>query len=215
VDFVHLIPATLVALTLLAALPYEFRRSIDSIWRWPMCALAITWFSITYFVMPAKSWFKTLRLNWPPPFMSSLERAHYMRVDPALEEAVLFIQDNVPADESIYVGCTRHDRIIVNDIMFYFLAGRHSATRYQDLEPGIITTAPVQEEAIQALRMKRTKYLVLYSGFQSTDEPNESARSSGVMLLDHFIHSNFRQVRQFGLYEIWLKWDEHLLPFTP
>jgi hypothetical protein len=213
VDFIHLIPATLAALTLLAALLFEFRRSIDSMWKWMICALVIAWFSITYFVLPAKSWFTTLRLNWPPPLMSSLERAHYMRVDPELEEAVLFIQDKVPAGESIYVGSTRHDRVIVNDIMFYFLAGRRSATRYHDLEPGVVTTIPVQEEAIQALRMKQTKYVVLYSGFQGSDEPNESARSSGVMLLDNFFHENFRHVRQFGLYEIWLRSDQRLLEF--
>src|SRR5256885_8286852 len=48
-------------------------------------------------------------------------------------EAVHYIQDKTLAGEPIYVGNTQHDRIWINNVMFYFLSGHRSATRFADL----------------------------------------------------------------------------------
>ncbi len=116
--------------------------------------------------------------------------------------AIRFIQANTKPDEPIFVGNSRHDRIFVNDIMFYFLAERHSATKYHELHPGLATTEEVQLEIIDELKRKNVKFIVLWSGAENVTEPNESSLSSGVTLLDDFIRMNYAPVMYFGPYKI-------------
>lgn len=118
-----------------------------------------------------------------------------------LVKAVQYIQMRVPPDEPIYVGDSRHDRLVVDNPMFYFLAGRSSATRYAELNPGIVTTAEVQTEIIGNLQSNGVKYVVLWTA-PDIREPNRSAESSGVRILDNFIRSNYDEVARFGRYAI-------------
>jgi hypothetical protein len=118
-----------------------------------------------------------------------------------LQDAVEYVQEHVPEDGRIFVGCTRHDRIFTNDILFYFLSGRRSSTKYHELHPGLATTEEVQQKIVAGLREHNVQMVVLTAG--DVLEPNESARSSGVRLLDDFIRREFRQVEQFGDYSVW------------
>ena len=86
--------------------------------------------------------------------------------------------------------------------MFYFLAERHSATKYHELHPGLATTEEVQLEIIDELKRKNVKFIVLWSGAENVTEPNESSVSSGVTLLDDFIRTNYAPVMYFGPYKI-------------
>jgi 4-amino-4-deoxy-L-arabinose transferase-like glycosyltransferase len=119
---------------------------------------------------------------------------------PGYQSAVELIQKNVPADEKIFVGNTRHDRIVLNDILFYFLSDRHSATKYYDLHPGIATTVEIQEKIIADIEHHRVNYIVLVD--QSWIKRWENDRV-GSRLLDNFIHLNFTQERQCGNYSVW------------
>jgi hypothetical protein len=138
------------------------------------------------------------------PFIShGLARAKTALVNPDMVQAVRYIQANTGPDERIYVGNATHDRVFVNEPMFYFLAARHSATRYHELHPGVATTAPVQTEIVSDLEKGRVRYLVLTSAFEQVREPNESAVSSNVKILDDYIHQHFLPAMQFGPYTIW------------
>jgi hypothetical protein len=120
-----------------------------------------------------------------------------------LQDAVEYVLANVPEDEKIFVGCLRHDRIFTNDIIFYFLSGRRSATKYHELHPGLADAEEVQQKIVAELREHDVRTVVLKAG--DVLEPNESAKSSGVHLLDEFIRREFRQVEQFGDYSVWVK----------
>ena len=48
------------------------------------------------------------------------------------------------------------------------------------------------------LQTTKPKYVVLESEWDDFDEPNESAVSSGVTLLDDFLRANFQPVQVFG-----------------
>lgn len=120
-----------------------------------------------------------------------------------LQKTVKFIQKNVPEGERIFVGNPRHDKIFSNDAMFYFLAERHSATRYHDLEPGVATTRSVQKEIINDLERYKVTYIVLWNGTEYVTEPNKGSISSGVTDLDDFIRSNYKAVENFGNYTIY------------
>lgn len=136
-------------------------------------------------------------------FSLELARGEGIRVSHALsnyQSAIQYIQNKVPAGERIFVGKRRHDKITLNDIMFYFLADRDSATKYHDLARGVATTRGVQEDIIKDIKKHNVIYIVLWDLL--TEEPNESNKSSGVTMLDDFIHSNYSLEKQFGDYLI-------------
>lgn len=118
------------------------------------------------------------------------------------QEAIKFIQQHTEPDERIFVGNIRHDRIICNDIMFYFLSERHSATRYHELHPGLATTKEIQEKIIDEIKARRVRYVVLWRGNQNVFEPNRSSESSGIFLLDEFIQKDYKLEKVFGDYQI-------------
>ncbi|OGC23665.1 hypothetical protein A2291_04100 [candidate division WOR-1 bacterium RIFOXYB2_FULL_42_35] len=128
-----------------------------------------------------------------------LRRAQSFHVDPFQAKAIQFIDSHVPIGEKIFVGNLRHDRILANDIMFYYLAERESATKYHELHPGSATTLPVQKEIVAALKKESVKYIVLFIGVENR-EPNMSSISGGVFVLDNFIRANYKLVQQFGPY---------------
>jgi hypothetical protein len=116
--------------------------------------------------------------------------------------AALEIQHLTEKGDKIYIGLTRHDRIFANDVMLYFLAERHSPTRYHELHPGLVNTEPVQREMIADIERSDVKVVVLTDMFEGAREPNESDLSSGVTLLDDYIEEHYRFAQQIGSYRI-------------
>jgi hypothetical protein len=96
------------------------------------------------------------------------------------------------------VGAGRHDKLLQNDLVFYFVSERMSGTKWHDLHPGIQTTQEIQAEMIADLKRTGTTYVVLDSSFDDWIEPNQSRFSSGVRLLDDYIRQNYSQVASFG-----------------
>ena len=143
----------------------------------------------------------TLRAACHPPH--GLERARCLSVDPTQALAVDYVLEHLPADQRIYVGNWRHDRIFVSDAMFYFLVDRAAPTKYFDLIPGLQTTRPIQERLIRDLVDHDVRLVVLCSRWEDVHELNDSSRSSGVTLLDGYIRDHYRLVMRFGDYTIW------------
>jgi hypothetical protein len=114
------------------------------------------------------------------------------------------IQALVPPGRAIYVGVAHHDRIFINDPMFYFLADRPAATRYHELHPGLATTRPVQEEIAAELERRDVRYLVLMN-FAAEPEPNQNSVSSGVTFLDDYIAAHYAIAQQLGAYRIMVR----------
>lgn len=120
-------------------------------------------------------------------------------------QAVQFVRSATRAEDFIYVGHTRHDRILAGATLFYFLAERRCPNPYQEMHPGLTTTEAVQREIVESLNAKDVQLLVLYDESAAPQEPNASAESSGVHLLDDYIKSNYRRLREFGCYHIWIR----------
>ncbi|MEN6553265.1 MAG: hypothetical protein ABFC34_10340 [Methanobacterium sp.] len=123
------------------------------------------------------------------------------------KETVTYLRENVPSNEKIYVGTSRHDRMSGNIVMLYFLAERKSATKYSDMIPGVITTLPVQNEVINELNNNNVTYLILYDDkLMSSASKNLNKHwyeSSGVTVLDEYIKSNYKPVETIGRYTIY------------
>lgn len=116
------------------------------------------------------------------------------------QQALEYVQNSVPEGRRIFVGNTMHDKIYINDIMFYFLTNRHSATKYYELHPGLATTSEIQSKIVQDIEDAEVELVVLRN--EKIREPNASSTSSGVYLLDDFIQAKYVPVKQFGDYVV-------------
>ncbi len=133
-----------------------------------------------------------------------LPRAGGLLVRADQAAAIDYVRAHVPPGEKIFVGNGRHDKVLLNDVLFYFLSERDSATRYHELHPRQATTASVQQTIIDDLEDQHVRVVVLYVGADFVREPNESAISSHVTLLDDFLKKNYQVVGQVGNYR-WLE----------
>jgi hypothetical protein len=113
------------------------------------------------------------------------------------------IQRRTAPSEPIYVGTVRHDRIFINNIMLYFLAARPSVTKWHELHPGIQTSAPIQAQMIEEFKARDLRIVVLNGEWDAVREPNASALSSEVTLLDDHIRANFSEVMRIGAASLW------------
>ena len=59
-----------------------------------------------------------------PP--AGLERMRCMQLDPIEEEEVEYIQQHTSPGEDVYSGVGRHDKLFLNDILFYFISKREA-----------------------------------------------------------------------------------------
>jgi hypothetical protein len=109
-----------------------------------------------------------------------------------------FLRAHTRPGEYLYVGLGRHDKIFINDVALYFLAGLRSATKWHQFDPGLQNSVEIQRNMIDELGRNNPNYVVLESQWDDVIEPNASARSSGVVLLDDYIRHNFHLVAAFG-----------------
>lgn len=110
--------------------------------------------------------------------------------------------------ERILVGLTRHDRIFINPLGLYFAAGRLPGTHWHQYDPGLQTRADVQRAMIDDLRRNQVNWVVRDGSYAAVREPNDSAASSGVRLLDTYLDRNYRQVASVGAVQIWAAPDK-------
>jgi len=201
-DPIHLMPTTITSFILAVKLLADF-----NFWKHPLpvkagAAVVLAIVTIVYAVTPLKRWNTVRSIYSLAGCPSPNGRAGCVFIKPEQIQAMNFVQTLVPRSERIYVGNTRHDQVFTGDLMFYFLADRHCAAKYQEMIPRLTNTLPVQQGMVEDLKREKVRCIVLYSGFDGTHEPNTSMENTGVTYLDDFIHSNFRLTRQFGDYTI-------------
>ncbi len=121
----------------------------------------------------------------------------------AVDELVPYVRARVPPGEPIFVANPRYDLVKVGNPLVYVLVDRPNPTRYDVMQPGVVTTAAVQREMMGDLERSRPALVVRWlSPVADQPEPNGAGRSSGVRILDHYLASHYRQVRRFGEYAV-------------
>jgi hypothetical protein len=216
VSVIHMALSIIPALALLA-MAAKHRLNGDRV------TVVVIWFCIFFAAVPTWSATKTVRgrisqnidelmrssmWNAPPTeeqtkagscrVANDLERIACFKLDKNRIDAVRFLQENTKANEVIFSGLTRHDKIFVNDMMLYFVAKRLPATKWAQFDPGLQTTAAIQNEMASELEGKKPQFVVLESDWDNVKEPNASALSSGVTILDDYIRLHYETVRQYG-----------------
>jgi hypothetical protein len=213
---VHMAMALIVSLTLLAVLaqPIPARGWFSRALLAACVLLAATY---TYFcavdgyhraveniawATTASTW--QLPATWRPPpegtcrMPAGLERLACFPVSPDMAETIRYVQQNTSPNAPIFVGLARHDKIFANDVLLYFAVNRKSATKWHHFDPGLQTSYSIQQEMVAELRRAKPKLIVLEARWTDAQEPNDSANSSGVTLLDDYIKSAFKPVAWFG-----------------
>ncbi|MGA9857391.1 MAG: hypothetical protein WBQ18_05970, partial [Solirubrobacteraceae bacterium] len=110
--------------------------------------------------------------------------------------------------EPIFVANPRFDLVHAGDPLLYVITGHPNPTRYDVMQPGLVTTAAVQREIIGSLQRSHTRVIVRWRDPRaSLAEPNGAGRSSGVHVLDRYLATRFRRLTQFGVYELLIRRD--------
>lgn len=212
-DAGHAYPAIVFSLVLLCACIPDWRFQNRNLLR----KLLLSGTVVCYGLVSLFFW--TLQLTAPRqrvPAGIAPEEVRYSRNEPPNEidragpiplafdqrQAIKYIQQHLSPGRPLYVGVTEHGVGWYNDAMFYFLADRPSATRFDMFVPGITTTAAVQSEILRDIRQAQTEYVVLFR-LPPSHESNLSSQDSGVSILDDAIRQDYNQVAEFGRYSIW------------
>jgi len=111
----------------------------------------------------------------------------------SLNPVLAFIFERTRPGEPIYVGLPRHDRVRVGHPLLYVLARRPNATRYDVMQPGVVTEAGVQREMVADLERRRVRLVVRWVAAEATlREDNASGRMRGARILDTYLAARFR-----------------------
>jgi hypothetical protein len=83
------------------------------------------------------------------------------------------------------------------------LLDRLNPTRYDVMQPGVVTARQAQDEMVAALERARAALVVRWtSPLADEREPNGAGRSSGVRVLDRYLARAYRPGPRFGDYEV-------------
>jgi hypothetical protein len=129
---------------------------------------------------------------------AGLDRAHCLILEPHDTAAIEYVVQRTSPQDRIFVGDGRQDKALANDMRFYFISGRPSITKWQEFNPGVQTTLPIQNQIIDSMREYSPKFVVLDTEWDNINEPNASRFPSGVTALDDYIHANYAPQATFG-----------------
>jgi hypothetical protein len=114
-----------------------------------------------------------------------------------------YVRARVPPGEPIFVANPRHDLVKAGNPLVYVLLDRPNPTRYDVMQPGVVTTAPVQREMVGDLERARPELVVRWLNPVAAEaEPNGAGRSSGVRILDRYLRRRYHERRRFGDYAV-------------
>jgi hypothetical protein len=130
-----------------------------------------------------------------------------VQTDPADARALGGLEAEIGAittpGEPVFVAVPRFDLVHAGDALLYVILGHPNPTAYDVMQPGVVTTAPVQREMVASLEASHTRVVIRWHDPRATEvEPNGAGRSSGVHILDRYLAASFRPVRRFGVYQV-------------
>jgi hypothetical protein len=114
-----------------------------------------------------------------------------------------YISRHTAPGQPLYSGLGHHDRVFANDNLVYFATQRLPATRWSHFDPDLQNRPDIQMQMVHELEQNPPPYIVLDSEFDLVREPNDSSLSSGVMLMDNYIHDKYQPSETFGTLSVW------------
>jgi hypothetical protein len=119
----------------------------------------------------------------------------------ALRSLVPYVRARVARGGPVFVANPRFDLVHAGNPLLNVILDRQNPTRYDVMQPGVVTTAKVQREMVRELA--GTNLVVVWHDPRATlREDNGAGRSSGVHILDDYLRTRFRPAARFGVYEV-------------
>jgi hypothetical protein len=204
-DLIHTVHFFLTSLLLLPALASGMAR-LGNVARWLTTTVLVTLVA-ALLVEPLDSWQTVRRDNEVRAKLAGRVRngppsAWGLPIEDWQLNVYLASRFYLEPGQPIYFGLKNHDKVFANDVMSYFLAGRRALTRYHEMHPGLIETAPVQREIVAELERTRPPVLFLTAMFEGAQEKNDANKDSGVEILDEYIRKHYLPYGSSGPYEI-------------
>lgn len=112
--------------------------------------------------------------------------------------AVRYIDRVASPNDMVFAGLRTHDRTTINDIRLSWIMPRPLASRYLELESGIITSEPVQREIVKSISAG-VRWVVLADTMVVGVARYPFPRSR---VLDTYIASNYRCKVSFGKFQV-------------
>jgi hypothetical protein len=113
-------------------------------------------------------------------------------------QAIEYLAAHTAPGDTLFVGLPQHQRIFINDNITYFGTDRLPATHWSHFDPDLQNRADIQAQIIREFSASPPAFVVEDSEFERSDEPNDSSKSSGVTLLDDYIHAHYGHPIVFG-----------------
>ena len=151
---------------------------------------------------------KRIQALHPPPLSAlEIDVADGVRAPTAearsLGKLVRYVRARVGPGEPVFVANPRYDLVKVGNPLVYVLLDRPNPTRYDVMQPGVVTTAEVQREIVADLERAGPELVVRWLAPVAAEaEPNGAGRSSGVRILDRYLARSYREDRRFGDYAV-------------
>jgi hypothetical protein len=133
---------------------------------------------------------------------SDLSPVRCFRLSAPEVETIRYVVGHSAPDQPILVASGINDKIFANNMALYFLTGRHPATKWAQFDPGLQNSEPIQAEMVGELESRQAPLVVLDAEWDNVNEPNGSAKHSGVTILDDYIHQHYKEVARFDPYLI-------------
>jgi len=109
--------------------------------------------------------------------------------------------------EPIFVGLKHHDRIFINDVALYFVAGRLPGTHWAIYDAGLQTQPRIQAAMIADLTRSNVAWIIRNGDYELVHEPNASDLRDGSPMLDRWIAAHYRAVGTAGPLDVLLRND--------
>lgn len=117
-----------------------------------------------------------------------------------VDEAAAYVRTHTEANDEIFVMSNHNDVLLGNNVGFYPLVERPSASGYPELYPGVTTTEEAQRAIVAALESSRAPFVIRWP--VQCSEPNDACRTVGSHLLDEYVGAHYSQVADFGVMTI-------------
>jgi hypothetical protein len=132
-----------------------------------------------------------------------------IRIDPATAASLArigaLLDRNAPGAR-IWVANARHDRVTSGATLAYVILDRRNATRYDVMQPGVVTERGAQEEIAADLTRRRAPVVRWLGAAGALAEDSAAARMNGSRLLDAFLARRYRVAATAGEWQL-LVWS--------
>jgi len=192
------LPLLVITLIFMIVMVFGEQEASGKIKRWALKGiyiLLLTFTAVKFYNFPLSQISSNILfgINTPYTVPSVFPRAKGILLsagtEDSMSQAIVYIQQHTSPVEKIFVGNNNHDAIVINNILFYFLAERNCGTRYHELAPGVATTETGQKSIVSDIKNNSVRYIIIQKDLRLSDNTGKGSK-----YFDNFIRKNYETV---------------------